>query len=140
MLNSSFDITPFKIKRESFIVSKLSKNCSLSSCISLSYAKGSDFITTKRPIRLPYNLPVLPLISSSASGFLFCGIIDEPVLYSSGSLIKPNSLVAKRISSSAKRDICIPHTADENRKLKAKSLSETASIEFFEIRLKPKSF
>ncbi len=39
----------------------------------------------------PIAVPALPRTSSATSGLSFCGIIDEPVAASSGSVTKPNS-------------------------------------------------
>ena len=36
-------------------------------------------------VSAPYTRPVLPRISSHTSGFFFCGMMDEPVEYASGS-------------------------------------------------------
>lgn len=44
--------------------------------------------------------PVNPRTSSRQSGLNFCGISDEPVANAPASLMKPNSLVLKRIKSS----------------------------------------
>ena len=44
---------------------------------------------------------VLPRVSSSTSGLIFCGMIDEPVQNACGSRRKPNSTVDHRIHSSA---------------------------------------
>ena len=37
------------------------------------------FMVVRSPIRLPYTLPVLPLISSAISGFFFWGMMLDPV-------------------------------------------------------------
>ena len=50
----------------------------------------ATFKTNKIDIREPIILPDFPLASSAASGFLFCGIIDDPVENLSESLIKLN--------------------------------------------------
>ena len=71
-------------------LSKLSNKPSLSSCKSLLYDNGNPFKTNKIDISEPIILPDFPLASSAASGFLFCGIIDDPVENLSESLIKLN--------------------------------------------------
>ena len=50
--------------------------------------------------------PVLARTSSAASGLRFCGMIDEPVVKASDSLIKPTSGDDQITISSAKRDRC----------------------------------
>ena len=47
--------------------------------------------------------PVRPRTNSVRSGFIFCGIALEPVEKRSGSVMNPNSAVAKSVISSAKR-------------------------------------
>ena len=81
--------------------------------------------------------PVLARISSAASGFFFCGIIEEPVTKESGSKIKSNSIDPQRISSSANLLKCTMVMAESDKNSKTKSLSETASILFLIGVLKP---
>ena len=88
-------------------LSTTSNKPSLSSCMSLLYARGKPFMVVKIPIKLPYTRPVLPRISSKASGFFFCGIKDEPEVTSSASEIKLASPELKKIKSSAMRLKCI---------------------------------
>ena len=45
------------------------------------------------------------------SGFFFCGIRDEPVVYASAILMKLNSALAQRITSSARRERCTASSA-----------------------------
>ena len=52
---------------------------------------------------LQKNLPVLPLKSSSASGFFFCGIREDPVQYASDML--RHFCIFNMITSSANCDI-----------------------------------
>ena len=49
------------------------------------------------------DVRILPRMSSVRSGFFFCGMALEPVEKASGRSIKPNSAVAWRVISSAKR-------------------------------------
>ena len=49
--------------------------------------------------------------SSAASGFFFCGMIDEPDDHASGSSTKPNSCEDHSTSSAPSRDRCIVQTA-----------------------------
>ena len=93
--------------RHAFTVSVASKIFSLSSCISLLYARGSPLRTVSSAIRSPKTRPVLPRISSAMSGFFFCGIIDEPVVYASDSSTKPNSQLDHSTSSSESLERCI---------------------------------
>ena len=48
-------------------------------------------MVTKSDVRLPYTRPHLPRISSSESGFFFCGMRLEPLVTPSPSSIQPNS-------------------------------------------------
>jgi len=83
--------------------------------------------------------PVLPRTSSGTSGFLFCGMIDEPVQYASGRRTKPKRGLAQSTSSSASRDRCTIASAAQAQNSTAKSRSETASIEFSHSASKPSS-
>ena len=57
-------------------------------------------MTTRIDIKEPIILPFFPLTSSAISGFLFCGIIEDPVARLSGKSIKSNpSETQKTISS-----------------------------------------
>ena len=86
------------------MVSTLSNNRSLSSCKSRLYVIGKPFSNVSSDMRFPTNRPLLPRAISAMSGFFFCGINDEPVVYSSEIRIKSNSLLDHRMTSSAKRD------------------------------------
>ena len=83
--------------------STASKSGSLSSCKSLSYELGSPFSVISSPVSRPVRRPAFPRNSSAASGFFFCGIRLDPVLYASARVTKPNSRLLQRIRSSAKR-------------------------------------
>ncbi len=67
--------------------------------------------------------PVLPRISSQASGFFFCGIRLLPVEYSSGRSRNPNSGEAKSTMSSESRERCIASAESAKRYSSAKSRS-----------------
>mmetsp|Transcript_30860 Transcript_30860/g.69692 ORF Transcript_30860/g.69692 Transcript_30860/m.69692 type:complete len:301 (-) Transcript_30860:443-1345(-) len=71
--------TPLAIWSAASAVSSESKSAALSSCISLLYAVGKPFMVVRRATVWPMARPLLPRSSSSASGFFFCGISDEPV-------------------------------------------------------------
>ena len=43
-------------------------------------------------------------MSSATSGFFFCGMMDEPVAKASENSTNPNSLVAHRVRSAARRE------------------------------------
>ena len=88
------------------------------------------FIVVSSAIRCPYTLPVLPRISSGMSGFFFCGIIDEPVEYSSAISKYPNSSVEYNIMSSHNRERWLIIIEQSNRNSATKSRSETPSSEF----------
>ena len=87
----------------------------------------------------PVIFETLALINSAASGFLFCGIIDDPVEKLSDISIKANPSLAHITSSSAKRLKCVAQIEDADRKSSTKSLSETASI-LLEVGLSNPSF
>ena len=72
---------------------------------------------------------ILPRMSSVRSGFFFWGIALEPVENASGRSRKPNSAVAWRVSSSAKRLMCRPSVLQAWVKSSMKSRSEVASME-----------
>ena len=112
------------------MVSTLSNNRSLSSCKSRLYVIGKPFSNVSSDMRFPTNRPLLPRVISAMSGFFFCGINDEPVVYSSEIRIKSNSLLDHRMTSSAKRDRCTPASEATKQNSTAKSRSLTASIEF----------
>ena len=82
-----------------------------------------------RLVRLPITRPLWPRTSSAASGFFFCGMIDEPVERLSGRRMKPKGWLAHRISSSARRERCSAVAEQHHRKSSAKSRSETESSE-----------
>lgn len=50
-------------------------------------------MTASMPARLPCILPPFPLISSSASGFFFCGIKLLPAVRESQSFVQASNLV-----------------------------------------------
>ena len=78
--------TPWATGKASASVSTASKSASLSSCRSLSYELGSPFSVTSSPVSPPTRRPAFPRSNSAASGFFFCGIRLEPVLYASASV------------------------------------------------------
>jgi hypothetical protein len=53
---------------------------------------GRPFIVTNSDDRSPHTLPDLPRISSSESGFFFCGIKLDPLVTPSPSSIQPHFL------------------------------------------------
>ena len=79
---------------------------------------------------LPTTRPHLPRISSSESGFFFCGMRLDPVVMQSDISTKPNSGVLQRTSSSERRERCEPIRAAAERNSTTKSRSDTASREF----------
>ena len=78
-------MTPTSVASAPATVSSASNTASLSSCRSLLYPLGSPFIVAIHPVRWPIKRPDLPRISSSGSGFFFCGIMLLPVLDASES-------------------------------------------------------
>ncbi len=101
------------------------------------YASGVPFTTVRRPIRFPNTRPALPRASSDTSGFFFCGMIDDPVVWESGRVMKPNSNVEYRISSSLRRERCADRIAQAARNSSAKSRLPTPSRLFAVGRAKP---
>ena len=61
-------------------------------------------MTMVRLVRPDITRPTLARISSAASGFFFCGMIEEPVVKASDRRMKPNWGVIQRTISSARRD------------------------------------
>ena len=119
-----------KARRESSTVSMVSNRGSLSSWLSLLYARGWLFIRVSREIRWPLTRPTLPRTSSGTSGFFFCGMIEEPVQKRSGSSIKLNWAEVHTTSSSDIRDRCVISSDAKEQNSMAKSRSETESSEF----------
>ena len=68
--------------------------------------------------------------SSAASGFFFCGMIEEPDAHASDTSQKPNSSRDHRTISAPSRERCVAQVAAAARKSSTKSRLETASIEF----------
>ena len=79
-------------------------------------------------ISAPYTVPVLPRMSSSTSGFRFCGIMLDDVQNASSMRMKPNSFDEKMIQSSARRDRCAAIRAQSKMNSAQKSRSLTASM------------
>ncbi len=71
--------------------------------------------------------PILARRSSAASGFFFCGMIDEPVVQRSDNCTNRNWAEDQITSSSAKRDRCMAQIELAPRNSSAKSRSETES-------------
>ena len=86
--------------------SAASKQARLSSWRSRLYASGSPFSVASRPASRPAAVPARPRTSSAASGFFFCGIIDDPVAAASSSSANPYSADVHSTSSSAMRERC----------------------------------
>ena len=130
-------IIPINTLRHILTVSHASKTPSLSSCISLLYAKGKPLRTVSSDIRSPYTRPVFPLTSSAMSGFFFCGMIDEPVVKLSESSMNLNSQLDHSTISSENLERCIMIIAISPRSSAQKSLSDTPSILFMHTPSKP---
>ena len=86
------------------------------------------------------RLPVLALINSAASGFRFCGMIDEPVENASGKIKNPKGAEAKTTISSASRDKCVMQIVPADSVSNTKSLSDTLSMELSVGLSKPSAF
>ena len=126
--------------RHIFTVSNASKIASLSSCISLLYARGRPFIMVKSVIKSPNTLPDLPRINSVISGFFFCGIMDEPVEKASSNSTNLNSQEHHSTISSEKRERCTIKMESAAANSIQKSRSETLSREFCIAPVKPNAF
>ena len=85
-------------------MSTVSKSGSLSSWLSLLYARGWPFIKVKRAIKWPYTCPLLPRTSSGTSGFFSWGMIEDPVQKALFSSMKSNWGEDHNTSSSEQRD------------------------------------
>ena len=80
------------------------------------------------PTVAPRMRPILARTSSAASGFFFCGMIEEPVQKRSGSSTKLNWAEVHSTSSSAMRDRCVMSSAAKAQNSIAKSRSLTATL------------
>ncbi len=74
--------------------------------------------------------PTFALTSSAASGFLFCGIIEEPVEKPSDNSRNLKAADAHSTISSARRDRCTDAIDRADSSSIAKSRADTASREF----------
>ncbi|MCY1305211.1 hypothetical protein D9M70_550050 [compost metagenome] len=86
-------------------------------------------MTVRSATSEPLMRPVLARTSSAASGFFFCGMIEEPVENASDRRMKPNCGVDQMTISSARRDRCVAVIDAIDRNSSAKSRSDTVSIE-----------
>ena len=73
------------------------------------------------------------------SGFFFCGMMLEPVVYASSSSTNLNSHDAHRMTSSARRDRCIIKIEQALRISRQKSRSDTPSRLLSVMPSKPRS-
>src|SRR5690606_2134 len=80
-----------------------------------------------------------PRASSAMSGFFLWGSADDPVVKASAKVTQPNSVVAHRISSSARRDRSTIAWAQQNPNSEAKSRAATASRELSKWEFHPSS-
>ncbi|MOA03443.1 hypothetical protein D3C78_1229500 [compost metagenome] len=97
-------------------------------------------MTVRSATSEPLMRPVLARTSSAASGFFFCGMIDEPVEKASDRRMKPNCGVDQITISSARRDRCVAQIEAIDRNSSAKSRSETVSMELRVGSRKPSAF
>src|SRR5258707_458473 len=67
---------------------------------------GRPFMVMKSELKSPNTRPNLPRMSSSESGFFFCGIKLEPLVTPSPSSSQPNSSLEYKIQSSESRLRC----------------------------------
>src|SRR5258708_27919333 len=93
----------------------------------------------KSELKSPNTRPNLPRISSSESGFFFCGIRLEPLVTPSPSSSQPNSSLEYKIQSSDRRLRCNIVVDAAYRKSKSKSRPPETSILLFVIHPKPNS-
>ena len=104
-------IMPVAAASASSSVSTASKTCSLSSCRSLLYASGSACRTPCIAPRCAATRGAFARSSSAASGFFFCGMIEDPELHASGSSQKPNSVLDQSTSSAPRRERWVAQVA-----------------------------
>ena len=97
-------------------------------------------MVVRSEINEPKMRPDLPRINSAASGFFFCGMIEEPEVKASESFINSKPLLIQITISSAKRDRCVAISERQNKYSMAKSRSDTESIELAVGRKNPNSF
>ncbi len=83
--------------------------------------------------------PILPRMSSSGSGFFFCGIMLLPVLSASESSKNRYSSPQRMMRSSASRLRCTIARAHAYRNVAAKSRSDEASMLLATTRENPSS-
>src|SRR3954467_15292871 len=77
--------------------------------------------------------------SSGASGFFFCGMIEEPDAHASETSQKPNSSLDHSTISAPSRDRGVAQVDEAARWESTKSRLETASIEFAATPANPSS-
>ena len=128
-----------KAVRHILTVSTASKIASLSSCISLLYARAIPFITVKSVVKSPNTRPLFPLTSSAISGFFFCGIMDEPVEKASSSSTNLNSQLHHIMISSENLERCTIIIESAAASSMQKSRSETPSSELSVTPSNPRS-
>ena len=121
-------------------VSNASNNGGLSSCKSRLYAKGNPLMRTNNVCKAPMTRADLPRVSSSVSGFTFCGMIELPVQNFCGRRMKLNSVVDQRIHSSAQPLKCSAIIVKTKTDSTAKSRSLLMSILLRATSSKPSSF
>ena len=102
---------PRAAAKDSSSVSTASKRCSLSSCMSLLYVSGKACITPWSPARWDTIRGAFARSSSAASGFFFCGMIDDEEAQSSRTSQNPNSSELHSTISAPSRDRCVAQVA-----------------------------
>src|SRR5258706_361626 len=95
------------------------------------------FNVVRSATQSPSSRPALPRASSNTSGLRFCGMRLEPVLKASDSVTKAYSPLAYVISSTPRRERCVPISAIANSTSATKSRSPVASSALAEIARKP---
>src|SRR5712671_4008137 len=91
---------------------------------------GKPFMVMKSELKPPNTRPNLPRISSSESGFFFCGIKLDPLVTPSPNSSQPNSSLEYKIQSSERRLKCNIVVEAAYKKSSAKSRSADTSMLF----------
>src|ERR687889_222071 len=130
-------INPIRMSKLSWTMHDDLTSPGFNSCRSLLYPDGSPLTKDIAAKRLPATVEAFARISSSVSGFFFCGIRLELEEYLSGISTKPNSVVLHKMKSSAILDrFNIIMLSDDMNSIKS-SLDVVASIELFRTPLNP---
>ena len=135
--NRTVSSAPTNAGRTSSSVSAASNAGSLSSWRSRWYPSGKPCSTDVSATNPAAMRPAFARASSAVSGFRFCGMMLEPVVYASSSSAQPSAGSVHRARSAASRERCVAQIDASARNSCTKSRSETASIELSNGRSNP---